>query len=218
MQFTETDYERLHSLVFRPDYSGYKPTVVEIPNGDGKADTDKRYAHVGLKYLQTEQQKRDLLPYLEAAHEEAIKVATAIDLPFTFCPDIRYGALRVLDYPPGSISNRHEDFDLFTLMMFRDQPERFVSGEAYYGNVAAAEPHALVEARKINPQAHLGQLGELIGLGKATPHEVLASETRQRSIVYFAIPDHEAILPTGTVREWLNRRMKVSRTSFDEYK
>jgi hypothetical protein len=185
--------------------------VIEIPNGDGKADADKRYAHVAVKYMQTEQQKADLMPFLEQAHKVAMQVAYRIlNLHPKYYPDIRYSALRVLDYPPGSISNRHEDFDLFTLMAYRDQPEYFVS----YGE----EPAALAVARQLNPQAHLGQIGEAIGLGKATTHEVLPAPTTQRSIVYFTIPDHDAILPSGeTVRDWLNVRMARSRTEFKAY-
>ena len=215
--FTESDYEKLHALVFRPDYSGYKPSVVEIPNGDGKADSEKRYAHVATKYLQTPEQRRDLMPFLEKAHRLALKAAALLSqlpprmsLPDKYWPVLEYGALRILDYPPGAISNTHEDFDLFTLMMYRDQPGRFMSAEV--------DAPALQALRKVNAQAHLGQIGTEIGLGPATPHAVLASETRQKSIVYFAIPDHDMALPSGeTVRAWLNRRMKASRTSFDEY-
>lgn len=215
--FTESDYNALHDLVFRPDYSGYKPSVVEIPNGDGKADTQKRYAHVAIKYMETDQQRRALMPYLEKAHREAQKGAALLSqihparsLQDKYWPTIEHSALRILDYPPGAISNTHEDFDLFTLMMYRDQPGRFMSAEN--------DCEAIRALRKINPQAHLGQIGTEIGLGPATPHAVLASETRQRSIVYFAIPDHTSVLPSGvTVRDWLNERMARSRTSFKAY-
>jgi hypothetical protein len=204
--FTEADYEALHALVFRSDYAGYRPTVVEIPNGDGKVDAEKRYAHVATKYVTTDEQRRQLMPYLERAHEVAIAAAQLADVPTAFLPDIRYGALRILDYPPGSISNRHEDFDLFTLMAWRDQPELFQSDEVEAGA-------AISQIRSLNPQAHLGQIGELIGLGKATPHWVLPGD-RQRSIVYFAIPDHDSVLPNGmTVRAWLDERLGRSRIS-----
>jgi hypothetical protein len=204
--FVSPDYEELHDLVFRDDYSGYKPNVAELPNGDGKVDADKRYAHVALKYLKTRQQERDLLPFLIAAHRTALQMAAWSEVPAAFLPDLRYSALRVLDYPPGSISNRHEDFDLFTVMCFRDQPDRFASEDI------GLSP-ALESMRRIDPQAHLGELGEIIGLGRATPHWVLPSAERQRSIVYFAIPDHAAVLPTGvTVGDWLAERVARSRT------
>ncbi len=211
--FDSHDYEALHALAFRPDYFGYKPTVTEIPNGDGKADVDKRYAHVAPKYFANEWQAGALMPFLRRAHKEAEHVADFLDMPKAMRPDIRYGALRILDYPPGAVSNKHEDFDLFTLMCFRDQPDRFKADEVY--------APLLERIRRINTQAHLGQLGTAFGLGLATPHEVLPSETRQRSIVYFAIPDHDSVLPASgggmTVRDWLNERMARSRSSFKAY-
>lgn len=208
--FNKNDYDTLHNLVFRSNYAGYKPTVIEIPNGDGKADVEKRYAHVAPKYFQTDEERRQLMPFLEIAHTQALMIAKALQLPPDYMPRIEYGALRILDYPPGAISNEHEDFDLFTLMCYRDQPDRFVSREV--------DTPTLVTMRKYNAQAHLGQIGTDIGLGAATPHEVLASDTRQSSIVYFAIPDHNSILSHGiTVRDWLNERMARSRTEFKKY-
>jgi hypothetical protein len=203
--FNERDYERLHKLVFRKDYSGYKPDVAEIPNGDGKVDDKKRYAHVATKYLVTEQQRKDLMPYLEAAHHLSIAAADIAGVPKAFWPKIENGALRVLDYPPGATSAKHTDFDLFTLMVHRNQPECFVAEEV-------EESRALKRIHILNKQAHLGEIAELIGLGQATPHEVVASETRQHSIVHFSIPDHAAVLPSGlTVGDWLAERMGRSR-------
>lgn len=204
--FTRSDYNRLHELVFRADYGGYRPSVIEIPNGDGRADVEKRYAHVATKYLTSDRQRRDLMPFLETAHGEAVAVASFLGLPSRYMPNIEYGALRVLEYPPGATSNEHEDFDLFTLMMYRDQPDRFVSRET--------EVPALVTMRLLNAQAHIGQLGTEICLGAATPHLVLPSEAPQHSIVYFAIPDHAAVLPSGVrVQDWLDERKARSRTA-----
>ncbi len=53
MRFSKIEFDALSSLVFRPGYPGYKPNVVEAPNGDGKLDTDKRYSHVAIKYIHT---------------------------------------------------------------------------------------------------------------------------------------------------------------------
>lgn len=210
--FSKEEYDRLNELVFVPGYSGYKPEVKEIPNGDGKVDADKRYAHVAPKYFKTDEQRELLTPYLERAFQMASAAASLAKIPKAYMPDIRYGALRILDYPPGSVSNKHEDLDLFTLMMYRDQPDRFVADEV-------PDTKAIERIRLLNKQAHLGQLGEAIGLGQATPHEVLASNTRQCSIVYFSIPDWESILPSGEkVIDWLNERMARSRTAFDKYK
>lgn len=215
--FTKAHYEALHQLVFRPDYPGYKPTVQEIPNGDGNVDAAKRYAHVAPKYFATTAQRAALAPYLDLAHAAAIRAALAVGIPDAYMPDIRYGALRVLEYPPGAVSHEHEDFDLFTLMCYRDQPDRFVAhDDAAPGRELPGLP--LTRLRRFNKQAHLGQIGATIGLGDATRHSVLASETAQHSIVYFAIPDWAAVLPGGaTVKDWLNERMARSRTEFKKY-
>lgn len=221
--FTKIDHDVLAPLVFKEGYPGYKPAVKEIPNGDGLVDSEKRYAHVAPKYLAGLSGPDHLvLDHLyRVATRFAKDVAEMAGVPAAFAPDERYGALRVLEYPPGAISNCHEDFDLFTLMLYRDQPDRFVSHDK---TIAADILHlarkltTIDKIRILNPQAHLGQLGEAFGLGKATPHEVLASDTTQHSIVYFAIPDHDAVLPSGqTVREFLNERMARSRTEFKEY-
>lgn len=225
--FDKNDYENLHALVFRPGYPGYKPEVKEIPNGDGKIDADKRFAHVAPKYLTDAVSEGDrirLMNFLFQAHAVAERAASAAGISREFMPDVRYGALRVLDYPPGAVSHAHEDFDLFTLMCYRDQPDRFLSHDEKIATFDVT-PHLwpLQIIRAHNRQAHLGQLGEAIGLGKATLHEVLPSPERQCSIVYFAIPDHDSLLPPNaagtrvTVRDWLNERMARSRTEFKKY-
>jgi isopenicillin N synthase-like dioxygenase len=219
VEFDADDYSRLHALVFRGDYPGYKPTVTEIPNGDGKADADKRYAHVALKYLPgwgTAVEWDLLQSCLLYAHLCAESVAEALGVPAAFRPDIRYGALRVLEYPPGAVSHEHTDFDLFTLHLYRDQPECFLRQDADMTQLPAG-------ALALNPGLHLGELGEAIGLGKATRHSVSASSYPQHSIVYFAIPDHDAVFDRNklrywngddvTVRDWLNERMARSRTA-----
>jgi hypothetical protein len=214
--FTKAEYDQIHALAFRPGYAGYKPDVVEIPNGDGKADAAKRYAHVAPKYFKTVQQWTDFRPFMIHAHALALQVSDALNIPEKYRPSLEYSALRILEYPPGAISNVHEDFDLFTLMLYRDQPDRFSYARSY--GVHEDLPPALSRMQELNAQAHLGQLGTEIGLGPATPHGVLPSKTVQRSIVYFAIPDHAARLPSGiTVREYLNDRMLRSRTSFKAY-
>lgn len=221
--FNQIGYAVLHDIVFRGDYPGYKPTVTEIPNCDGKADADKRYAHVALKYLPgwgTAIERRVLVAMLEEAHGRAEMVYDALGGPPEFRPDIRYGALRVLEYPPGAISHEHTDFDLFTLALYRDRPECFRRAEEWTDIPTAA--------LALNRGLHIGDLGEEIGLGKATRHSVVASDQPQHSIVYFAIPDHEArigeefVRADGftvrpTVRDWLNERMARSRTAFTAY-
>lgn len=212
------NYSDLHRIVFTDGYPGYKPSVRELPNGDGKVDADKRYAHIAMKYLSDDvvSSRRDwaaLVAALTEAHQLALKVATALCVPEAFMPSVQYSALRVLEYAPGAISNLHTDFDLFTLMMYRDQPDRFVTDEYDVRATSSFEQtSALHCARELNRQLHLGELAELLGLGTATPHEVIASKTRQCSIVYFAIPDHNAVLPGGlTVGAWIDERMARSR-------
>jgi hypothetical protein len=208
--FSKEDYDRMHSLVFVDGYSGYKPTVAEIPNGDGKVDNDKKYAHIATKYLVTDQQKADLMPYLDKAFNLARAAADLARVPAAFRPVKEFCALRILDYPIGAGSEKHTDFDLFTLMCYRNQPEMFKTYDV--------EPVTLAMSRikLLDKQAHLGELAEILRLGPATPHEVLPSTTdRQYSIVFFAIPDHDAVLPTGQkVGDWIAERIARSRTDY----
>lgn len=211
------DYDQLSRIVFRDDYPGYRPTMREAPNGDGKVDQDKRFAHVADKYLDAFKAPIADIAVLEyalfEAHQLAVQVALRLGVPADFMPDSAYGALRVLDYPPGATSALHTDFDLFTVMIYRDTPECFVAHpEVGFGRSGFTS--RLRHARQLNPQLHLGEIGELVGLGPATPHEVIASPKRQRSVVYFAIPNHAAQLPSGqTVGAWIDERIARSRIS-----
>lgn len=198
MLFSYADYDRLHSLVFVDGYPGYKPDVREIPNGDGQVDAEKRYAHVALKYLTTCRSKAKLMPYLRAAHADALYAAKELKVPEAFLPDIRYSALRVLEYPPGAGSAKHTDFDLFSTLLFRDDSKALVLHQD--------------QAYDFSPGLHIGELGELIGIAPATPHHVEPRDEAQHSIVYFAIPDHGAVLPSGvTVGAWIEERIARSR-------
>lgn len=208
MNHSKLYYSTLHEIVFSSNYPGYRPTVQEIPNGDGKVDADKRFAHIAEKYLKDytdESAKKVLNAVLDEAHRMAIKVAIELGVPPEFMPVRAYSNMRVLEYPVGAVSNEHTDFDLFTLMFYRDVPECFV----------AAGAHLPQGVRNINEQCHLGEMAEIIGIGPATRHQVVAHNKPQHSIVYFAIPDHKAILPTGvTVGDWLVERMSRSRVGW----
>lgn len=202
MNFTREDYDTMHRVVFCDGYPGYKPSVKEIPNGDQKIDVDKRWAHVAVKYLKdarlSDADFHVLNAYLWLAHILAENVARALGVPKTFMPSVDHCALRVLEYPPGAISNEHTDPNLFTLMLYRDQPDRFVSD---WNDMPSA-------VRSLNEHSHLGEMGEMLGLGRATRHSVLPSNTMQRSIVYFAVPHHDAVFPSGqTVKLWLDERL-----------
>jgi hypothetical protein len=194
--FSATDHAKLCSL-FGPEYAGYKPTVAEAPNGDGNVDHGKRYLHVALKYDPPEWARF----YLARAHWEACRVAEAIGVPDAFYPRVENGTLRVLEYPPGAGSAEHEDFDLFTVHCYRSTPDDFVRTRAVDERADA-----------IRHGVHIGQIGALVGLGKATPHAVVARDYAQQAIVYFAMPANGARLPSGvTVAEWLADRYARSR-------
>ena len=215
--FTAKDYRILSDIVFQDSYPGYKKNVVESPNGDDNWDDEKRYAHVAMKYLE-EYKRVDsdrmmwLLDYLNTANSKAVEVAIELGVPKAFWPDVRYGALRILEYPPGSIAHSHVDFDLFTLMCYRNVPDAFRYSDSNEFS------DGLRRANELNSQIHFGEILELvIPRFPATPHEVSAMEQRtQYSIVYFAIPDHESILPDGTsVGAWLDERLSRSRKTVD---
>ena len=229
-QFTEQEYDVLHEIVFASGYPGYKPAVKEVPAGDGVVDADKIYAHIAPEYLKDHQnvaEKMLLRHFYDRAFAQA-RYAWAVsagyaglpgDLVAAFAPDPRYGALRVLDYPPGAVSNRHEDFDLFTLVLYRDDPDALVvdhsatPGAATDSKGSAGKMTATDALRAFDPKCHLGQIAAEIGIGPATPHEVVGRDRSHHSVVYFAIPDHDAVLPSGkTVRDWLNDKMQKTRT------
>lgn len=207
MKFTEDDYLALHSIVFSGSYPGYRPDVKELPNGDGKVDGDKRYAHIAEKYLAVFDDAacaRFLSGFLDRSHEESLRVARELGVPAAFMPRREYGALRVLEYPAEAGGHRHTDFDLFTMLMYRS-PRTHLRLVGEYGRRAALDA--------VHDGLHIGEIGEIIGLGPATPHEVVPSVEPQYSIVYFAIPDHAALLPSGVaVGDWIAERMSRSRT------
>lgn len=198
--FTAEDYRILHGIVFNPSYPGYKPNVIESPNGDGVKDTQKRYAHVSQKYYmhcaanEGVEHRNALHTYLNKAHNLALDTAVTLGIPPEFWPDIRYSALRVLEYPPGAGSAEHTDFDLFTLNLYRN----------VYNPGLPDGPY------------HVGELLEVLDptYFKATEHSVSirAKAMSQFSIIYFAMPDEAATLPTGqTVGDWVKERKERSR-------
>jgi hypothetical protein len=118
---------------------------------------------------------------------------------------------------PGSGSAEHTDFDLFTVNLWRSTPEDHEQIVIHDGGCYGPEPVWEPGAREF----HIGELGELVGLGPATPHRVPARPYVQKSIVYFAMPDHDTWLPLEacpTVGEWLKERMARSRVTAGGYK
>jgi hypothetical protein len=118
-----------------------------------------------------------------------------LGVPPEFRPDFSAGALRVLEYPAGEGGHLHTDFDLFAVNLFRNVPNPGLGGTPY----------------------HMGEISELIGLGPAEPHYVAPLPVPQMALVYFAIPNHAAVLPDpfegkpDTVGAWLGRRIARSR-------
>lgn len=193
--FTEADYRLVHELVFRPDYPGYRPHVVEDPNRNGRVDAQKRFAHVACKYEHPDPGAQLYLhSLLMQAHRRALMAARDLGIPEAWLPRFELGALRVLEYPAGAGSEEHTDFDMFTIPCYRNT---FAPLKLDYGE---------------HPGIVMGELGELIGLGKATPHSVEPRDFVQHSIVYFAIPDTSLRLPDGrTVNEWLVEQLARAR-------
>lgn len=193
-------------------YAGYKPHVAEAPNGDTKlcvecfvhgrswactachgagrvpniAPPTTRYLHVAPKYNPPPW----ATAYLARAHYEACRVAEALGVSAAYYPRVADGTLRVLDYDVGGSQPEHTDFDLFTIVCYRSTPADLETYESHAIPVDAP----FFRAREFSPGLHIGELGELVGLGPATPHRVPARPYKQQSIVYFAMPDHAAIL------------------------
>lgn len=188
-----------------------------VPN----VDAQKKYLHVADKYTDAPAWAR---AYHDRAYAHACRVANALGVPAVYYPRPEFGALRVLEYPPGAGGAEHTDFDLFSVVCWRETPadlERVppnASTPGLFAHVATRR-----EAEALSPGLHIGEIGELVGLGPATPHRVPARPYVQRSIVYFAIPDHAAFLPRivpepswamgrpVTVGAWLAERMARSR-------
>jgi hypothetical protein len=228
--FTALDYTRLSSIVFQPDYPGYKPDVVEAPNGDGKLDTEKRYAHVSEKYLaqyehgyyelDRERKSSILSSYLDKAHDLSLEIAVTLGVPKPFWPVRKYGALRVLEYDGKATTAPHTDFDLFTLMCYRNDEQYFKYIDRPATTIRESElvyrsANKLKQAQALNAQIHFGEIYEELMPNNivANKHEVVASGGPwQYSVVYFSIPDWESVLPSGlTMGAWLDERIKRSR-------
>lgn len=213
MIFDRATYDALHAVVFRADYPGFKPNVIEAPNGDGRLDAHKRYAHVATKYLNawapTSRVERAMWELMLAAFQQAFThaedLARRLGVPDRYRPSVDACALRVLDYGPGAGSEIHTDVSMFTVMCYRDQPDKF--------RVHADDHPDAVRAHAADAQLHFGRLGLQTGItSRALAHWVEPSETTQRSIVFFALPSHDAVLPSGEgVGAFVTREMAKMR-------
>jgi hypothetical protein len=211
--FTTSDYTSLSALVFRSDYPGNATArgVVESPHGDGQLDAQKRYAHVAAKYIEqlpAGPQFSNSFGYqyqtnfwcgpplsilritLEHAATRAYQIALELHISPAFTPSYSHSALRILEYSAGVGGHEHTDFSLLTVNCYRNVPNPGLP----------------------DVEVHIGELGELLGLGPAMPHRVDPLPVVQQSIVYFAVPDHSARLPSGeSVGEWIAERKERSR-------
>jgi isopenicillin N synthase-like dioxygenase len=218
--FTPNEYSALHFLAFHPANKGYRPEVKEAPNGDGKIDVQKRYAHIANKYLKDlpvawEKTYTPILRNaLARAHQVASGIAIDLGVPAQYLPDLEDGTLRVLEYDHTAGAEEHTDFDLFTLMAYRNLPDFFEYVHEKEDDFKQAVN--LQRAQKYNSQFHYGELMELICPStKATKHRVRATGKvgiHQYAIVYFAMPKLSVKLPSGqTVGEWVDERKNRSR-------
>lgn len=210
--FDAQDYNIIYDIVFKDEYPGYKPNTIESPNGNNKWDEGKRYAHIAKKYLDyyDSPNKGILVDYLQQACNTAINIATELGIPKKYVPTYEHSALRILEYDKYALSNPHKDFNLFTLMCYRNIPECFK-----YTEPQDQLNYLLLKANKLNKQIHFGEMLEIINpVFKATTHEVIQDPQgrTQYSIVFFAIPHHGVYLQhMETVGEWLDERLSRSR-------
>lgn len=191
-------FEILYQQMFTPSFAGYTPAIAEAPNGDGKVDVQKRYAHLNRRTLPSvsDPLARDALgAFFDGCMAQARAAAAEMGIPQAFVPSAEDSTLRLLEYPSGATSSEHTDFDLFTINLYRSHGELIVPKMA----------------------VHYGELAELATIGrlKAVSHHVKAHPTQtQRSAVFFVMPSLNATLPSGiTVKEWLADRKTRSRVS-----
>jgi hypothetical protein len=180
--FNRTDFDDLSTLFdHEARYKGYKPTVKERPDGDTRTDHGKRFLHVALKYDPPEWAVR----LLARAHFEACGVVERLGVcPHAAYPKIENGTLRVLYYPEGEGTEEHADFDLLTVNCWRETPNDLEQKPLPQGGWT----------RGVTPY-HMGELGQIYGLGPAARHRVNGRKYEQRAIVYFASPGMYTALP-----------------------
>lgn len=209
--FTASDYARISNIAFTETYRGYMQNTRE---GEQRHISSVMYNLLDKPDIGISQSEVSILKsYVKIAHERAVEVAVLLGIPRIFWPHIDSGILRVLEYPPETCNPKHIDYDLFTLMCYRNLPDNF----RYVGEQSK---DALEIANTLNKQFHFGRLISTAckGMYHATSHEVIvdASQRTQYSIVYFANPHFDAVLPNGnTVGTWV--RNKMNRKELGDY-
>ncbi len=179
--WNESTYDKL-AEGFSNGYAGYRPQVVEAP--DGKTlDLQKKYLHIAHKYKMDEFQNQCFNEAFEIAQNNVSIIL-----------DPKACALRILEYKPGVNGAGHTDFDLLTINLWRSHLDRMVcltsEGLVHWGELAE-------DFLGKKPDYH-----EVL----AHPDEI------QKSIVFFALPSHQELLQNGeTVGQWLERRISKAR-------
>ena len=199
------NYDRVAAFAFSDKNPGWRPEIEESPNGDGVWDTNKRFAHLAPKYF-TDDTPREIKQLHSNWVIKAQQACRYLGIPGKFYPGPDC-TIRVLEYPPGATTAPHLDFDMFTLSMFRDDPDAFV-----YLDGSDQDPE-LLKAREGYPGIHFGEiLTEIDPKFKATNHKVDGTENTQKAMVFFVLPKWTARLPSGlTVGEWVQERKARSR-------
>lgn len=195
MLFDALTYAKLAEIMFDSHWPGL-PKTLEAPNGDGKVDREKRYSHAALKYFyraSAEPLPKGGLALVrecwQRAFDRSRELAVEHGLPI---PSAEDSTLRLLMYPPGAGSAQHTDFDLFTVRVYENCPnEGLPQGEI-----------------------HWGELCEMLGGPKATPHSVKPARCWRYSAVFLAMPALGMLLPSGqTVAQWLDERKRRARVA-----
>lgn len=212
--FDEHDYDAIAEACFDPKWPGYTPSVVESGNGDGVWDEQKQYAHVAPKYFNgPTDDNLELRIFYGRAVEHARKACVSLGIDESLVgPD---STMRVLHYPAGAGAAQHTDFCLFTLRLYRSTDLGFMylgyDSPGWGAAVSVTHEHHR-SARRRFPGIHFGEIWrELIG-HYADRHEVFPISEPSQSIVFFVVPPHETVLPSGvTVGDWLKERKERSR-------
>lgn len=196
-----TAIESFFAEAFSASNPAYRPEVREAPNGDGRIDHGKRYAHVNPHRYR---HSVELIEYYQLEFEKAATISRLLGLPAPGSDS----TLRFLEYPPGVGGEGHLDFSLFTRLCYQ-------SCSGLVVEPAAHASVALVRDLTGERLLHMGEIATLINPGyQPTWHWVEPRALGRRSIVFFAIPDHAYVLPSGqTVGDWIAERKSRSRVN-----
>lgn len=204
MRFDSHEFGFLSSYLFDPTWPGYTPDVLEAPNGDSRVDTHKRYSHLSPKYINAAKDLGRLtdgaIDYLSNVYCDALRRATQVCADLQWCKPGPDSTLRALIYPINVGGEKHVDFDLMTLQIWRSHREGFKREDLWDPMNRAQQ---LTVER--NHGIHFGRFAEELYDVPPTPHWVDPAPFEQRSLVFFVVPEHSVYLPPSkcTVGEYL---------------